>query len=98
MRYLGLLLLVSAIMAVPSSASAGGPYARFQQRHPYHNPYLYPGRAVYAGSRYGLYGYYRPDTGLNQPVPHSMKKTAPRNFGPPPPARFIEGEVIPIHN
>ena len=42
----------------------------------YRDPANYPGRTVYPGSRYGFYGYVRPVPSTD-PVPRSMRKTAP---------------------
>lgn len=42
----------------------------------YRDPANYPGRSVYAGSRYGFSGYARPVAGTD-PYPRSMRKVVP---------------------
>lgn len=44
--------------------------------HAYRDPANYPGRSVYAGSRYGFYGYTRPGAGTD-PYPRTMRKVTP---------------------
>jgi len=78
LRLLAALFLLVACFASPARA---GWYRHCPALREYHrrfrSPAEYPGRAVYAGSRYGLHGYHRPNTGLDLPVPRSMKKVAP---------------------
>jgi len=81
-RYLAWILLFGA--ALPVAVCETGSAAWYDQafllgtyHRRYHSPHEYPGRAIYAGSRRGLYGYRRTDVGLNQPLPRSMQKVAP---------------------